>query len=37
MYMYNWFTLSYTWNQNTIIDQLYSSEIFLKRSNAYEY
>ena len=25
MYMYNWFTLLYTWNEHNIINQLYSN------------
>ena len=23
MYMYNWFTLLYTWNEHNIVNQLY--------------
>ena len=26
VYMYNWFTLLYTWNQHNIVDQLYSNK-----------
>ena len=25
MYMYNWITLLYTWNQHNIVDQQYSN------------
>jgi len=28
MYMYNWFTLLYTWNEHNIVNQLYSNKIF---------
>ena len=28
MYMYNWFTLLYTWNDHNIINQLYSNRKF---------
>ena len=31
MYMYNWFTLLYTWNRQNIVNQLYSNKIFLKK------
>ena len=30
MYMYNWFTLLYTWNQHNIVNLLYSNKNFLK-------
>ena len=30
MYMYNWFTLLYTWNWHNIVNQLYSNKNFLK-------
>ena len=30
-YMYNWFTLFYTWNQHNIVKQLYSNKIFKKK------
>ena len=26
MYMYNWFTLLYTWNYDNIVNQLYSNK-----------
>ena len=28
MYMYNWFTLLYSWNEHNILNQQYSSKIF---------
>ena len=31
MYIYNWFTLLYTWNQHNIVKQLYPMEIFKNR------
>ena len=27
MYMYNWFTLLYTWNKYNFVNQLYASKI----------
>ena len=31
VYMYNWFTLLYTWNWHNIVNQLYSNKNFKKR------
>ena len=30
MYMYNWYTLLYTWYQHNIVNQLYSNKNFNK-------
>ena len=30
-YIYNWFTLFYTWNSHNIVKQLYSNKIFKKK------
>ena len=32
MYMYNWFTLPYTWNSHNIVNQLYFNKNFLKKN-----
>ena len=37
MYMYNWLTLLYTWNQFNIINQLYSSKNFFKEKIYFSY
>ena len=31
MYVYNWITLLYTWNQHNIVNQLYSNKIKIKK------
>ena len=30
-YMYDWFTLLYTWNEHSVVNQLYSNKNFLKK------